>query len=81
MPLNGVVLAGFALVILRRDAHHGFGWAMAWLGLFWALDGLSQSYVRVGLSEDQAFPGMTFALWFLLALHRRSSRWRSRCCC
>jgi signal transduction histidine kinase len=64
--LNGVVLAGFSIVILRRDAHHGFGWAMAWLGLFWALDGLSQSYVRVGLSEEQAFPGMTFALWFLL---------------
>jgi len=63
---NGVVLSGFALVILLRDPRHTFGWAMAWLGLFWALDGLSQSYVRVGLSADQALPGMTFALWFLL---------------
>ncbi|MET1059297.1 MAG: GAF domain-containing sensor histidine kinase [Nocardioides sp.] len=64
--LNGVVLAGFALVILRRDPRQRFGWAMAWLGLFWALDGLSQSYVRVGLSDDRALPAMTFALWFLL---------------
>ena len=53
-------------MILRRDPHHRFGWAMAWLGLFWALDGLAQSYVRVGLSEDRAFPGMSLALWFLL---------------
>ena len=64
--LNGVVLAGLAVVILFRDVHHGFGWALAWLGLFWALDGLAQSYVRAGLSSDEAWPGMTFALWFLL---------------
>ena len=64
--LNGVVLAGLSLVILRRDPHQRFGWAMAWLGLFWALDGLAQAYVRVGLSDDRAFPAMTFALWFLL---------------
>jgi signal transduction histidine kinase len=64
--LNGVVLAGLALVILLRDPHQRFGWAMAWLGIFWALDGLAQSYVRVGLSADRAFPGMSLALWFLL---------------
>jgi signal transduction histidine kinase len=64
--LYGVVLAGLAVVILLRDSRHAFGWAMAWLGLFWALDGLAQAYVRVGLSEDEAWPGMTLALWFLM---------------
>lgn len=64
--INGVALAGLAIAILFRDLHHGFGWALAWLSLFWALDGLAQSYVRVGLSEDEAWPGMTFALWFLM---------------
>jgi signal transduction histidine kinase len=64
--VNGVVLAGLALVVLLRVPGHRFGWALAWLGLFWALDGVAQAYVRVGLSADDAWPGMTFALWFLL---------------
>ncbi|QBR93088.1 histidine kinase [Nocardioides euryhalodurans] len=63
---NGVVLGALALVVLHHDPRHGFGWALSWLGLFWALDGLAQAYVRVGLSADEAWPGMTFALWFLL---------------
>ena len=52
--------------MLRSRPHHGFGRALAWFGLFWALDGLAQAYVRAGLSPDEAWPGMTFALWFLL---------------
>ncbi|MFD1946792.1 sensor histidine kinase [Nocardioides aestuarii] len=64
--LNGVVLAVLAAIVLRNRPGHGFGWALAGFGLFWALDGLAQAYVRVGLSPDEAWPGMTFALWFLL---------------
>ncbi len=63
---NGVVLAGFAALVLRHRPGHGFGWALAGFGLFWALDGLAQAYVRAGLSTTEAWPGMTFALWFLL---------------
>ena len=63
---NGVVLAGLSWLVLRSRPHHGFGRALAWFGLFWALDGLAQAYVRAGLSPDEAWPGMTFALWFLL---------------
>lgn len=64
--LNGVLLGGLALLVLRHDPRHGFGWAMGGLGVFWAFDAVAQAYVRVGLSPTEAFPAMTFALWFLL---------------
>ena len=64
--LNGIVLTGLAALVLTRLPRHGFGLALAMLALFWTLDGLSQAYVRVGLSAEDAWPGMTFALWFLL---------------
>jgi hypothetical protein len=51
--------------LLLRNPRQGFGWAVAWFGLFWVLDGLAQSYVHAGLTADDAWPGMTFALWFL----------------
>ncbi len=63
--LNGVALAVMAAWLLLRNPRQGFGWAVAWFGLFWVLDGLSQSYVHAGLTADDAWPGMTFALWFL----------------
>ncbi len=63
---NGVLLAALAAIVLRHRPGHGFGWALGWFGLFWALDGLAQAYARAGLSPDEAWPGMTFALWFLL---------------
>ena len=63
--VNGVVLGMLAAVILASDRRQGFGWLLAGFGLFWSLDGLSQSYVHAGLAEDPAWPAMTFALWFL----------------
>ena len=35
------------------------------MGAFWALDGLSQSYVRFAVRPDEALPGDNLALWFL----------------
>ena len=63
--VDGVVLGALAAVILLHDRSQRFGWVLAFFGLFWAIDGLSQSYVQAGLTEHDAWPGMTFALWFL----------------
>ena len=63
--LLGPLMAGLALVILLRDPRQWWGWALAWDGVFWVLDGLSQSYVRYGIRPDSALPGENLALWFL----------------
>jgi signal transduction histidine kinase len=63
--LLGPLLGGLATVILVRDVRQGWGWALAWLGVFWATDGLAQSYVRFGIRPDHALPGESFALWNL----------------
>lgn len=61
----GSVLGVLAGVILVHDRRQLFGWVLALGGLFWALDGFSQSYVHAGLTAQDAWPGMTFTLWFL----------------
>ena len=63
--LVGVVLGILSMIVLRRPGHRMIGWALGAVGLFWALDGLSEAYVRLGLVTDHALPGMTFAVWFL----------------
>jgi len=63
--LVGLVLAVLSAVVLRRAEHRLIGWALGAVGLFWALDGLSEAYVRLGVVTDHALPGMTFAVWFL----------------
>ena len=63
--LLGPLLCGLATVILLRDVRQGWGWALAWLGVFWATDGLAQSYVRFGIRADHALPGENLALWDL----------------
>ena len=63
--LLGVLLSALAAVVLVREPLQGFGWALAGSGLFWVTDGLAQSYVRVGLSADDLWPGLSFAAWYL----------------
>ncbi|MFC4783489.1 sensor histidine kinase [Nocardioides sp. MAHUQ-72] len=63
--LLGPLLCGLATVILVRDVRQGWGWALAWLGVFWATDGLAQAYVRFGIRADHALPGENLALWNL----------------
>ena len=63
--LLGPLLCGLATVILLRDVRQAWGWALAWLGVFWATDGLAQSYVRFGIRPDHALPWENFALWNL----------------
>jgi signal transduction histidine kinase len=63
--LLGLILAALATVILLHDVRQGFGWVLAWFGLFWVLDGLSQSYVRYAVRADEALTGSTLAAWFL----------------
>ena len=60
--LIGALLGVLASVILVREPRQRVGWVLACSGLFWALDGLSQSYFLSGLRETGAWPGMTFAL-------------------
>lgn len=64
--LIGAALGVLAGIVLAHDRRQKFGWLLAFSGLFWSLDGLSQSYVQAGLTATTAWPGMTFALWFLL---------------
>lgn len=63
--LNGLVLGGLATLILFQDTRQRFGWLLAALGLFWVLDGFAQSYVRVGIRDDDIWPAMTLVFWFL----------------
>ena len=69
LGLVGLAMVGCALVVLRQTAYRAFGWTLAAVGLFWLLDGLSQSYVRLGVATadqpDSQLAGMTFAVWFL----------------
>ncbi|MDH2414776.1 sensor histidine kinase [Nocardioides sp. CER19] len=61
--LLGLLLAGLAAVILVRSPRQGIGWGLAWTGLFWAQDGLSQSYARFAIRPDDALPLANLALW------------------
>lgn len=63
--LIGALLGVLAAVILMKEPRQRVGWVLAGSGIFWALDGLTQSYILSGLRETDAWPGMTFALWFL----------------
>lgn len=61
---EALVLSVCAAVVLRHDPRHRVGWALAGFGLFWALDSLSQSWVRYGV-RDVLYPGGELALWFV----------------
>jgi signal transduction histidine kinase len=63
--LLGLVLGALATVILLYDVRQRFGWVLAWFGLFWVLDGLSQAYVRYAVRDEVALAGSTLAAWFL----------------
>ncbi|WP_121255836.1 sensor histidine kinase [Nocardioides ferulae] len=63
--LVGLVLGLLSAVILRSAGHRVIGVAMGGTGLFWALDGVSESWVRLALVTEDALPGTTFAVWFL----------------
>lgn len=62
---NGVFLAALAVPILLGRTAHIFGWLLGGLGVFWSLDGLAQSYIRAGVTDEGVWPGMTFTVWFL----------------
>ncbi|GAB3856049.1 hypothetical protein GCM10028801_12610 [Nocardioides maradonensis] len=62
--LLGAVLTMLAAVILASRPGQGFGWGLAWLGIFWVLDGFSQSFVRYAVTADHALAGSNLALWF-----------------
>lgn len=64
--LTGLVLAALAAVVLSSDRRQGLGWALAWSGVFWTLDGISEAWFRTGLDSDEPLPLMTFTAWFLL---------------
>ena len=64
--LVGLVLGVLSTVVLRHPGHRVIGWTLGGAGLFWALDGLSESYVRLGVVTDHALPAMSFAVWFLV---------------
>jgi signal transduction histidine kinase len=59
----GLAVAVLAVVVLEHDPAQRFGWALAALGLFWTVDGLSQSYVGFAIRDDHALAGSDLALW------------------
>ena len=61
----GLVFGGCCALVLLHDRRQAFGWALGWIGLFWSLDGLAQSYVRYGVRTDDALAGVNAALWVL----------------
>jgi signal transduction histidine kinase len=61
----GLVFGLCSGAVLRHERRQGFGWALAGIALFWALDGLSQAYVRYGIRPDEALPLVNGTLWFL----------------
>lgn len=61
----GLVLGILATAVLRSPGHRAIGWTLAGSAAFWASDGLSEAYVRLGTVTEEALPGSTFALWFL----------------
>ena len=63
--LAGAVIAGCAVVAVRHDPRQRFGWALLAIAVVWALDGLSQSFVRYAVRSDDAMAGANLALWYL----------------
>ncbi|MBL7499522.1 sensor histidine kinase [Frankia sp. CN7] len=61
----GAVIGLLASTVLIGARGRTLGWLLASLGLVWALDGLTQTYIHAGLRADGSWPAMTFALWFL----------------
>ena len=64
--LAGLAIAVCALVAVRADPRNRFGPALLPVAAVWALDGLSQSYVRFAVRPDDAYDGSNLALWFLM---------------
>lgn len=63
--IAGLCIAFCAVLIARRDSRQRFGWALLPIAAVWALDGLSQSYVRFAITADGIRSGSNLALWFL----------------
>lgn len=61
---EALVLSACAAVVLLHDSRQRVGWLLAGFGLFWALDALSQSWVRYAV-RDVLLPGAEPALWFV----------------
>lgn len=66
--LAGVVFAVCAAVVLRREPRQGLGWALGAVGLFWATDGVSESWVRLAMGREEPLVGVSFAAWYLFRL-------------
>lgn len=61
--LLGALLTGLAATIVLRRPGQGFGYGLAWCGLFWSLDAVGQSYARFAIRPDDALALTNLALW------------------
>lgn len=62
--MQGITLSLAAALMLWRGGTV-LGWLVAAFAGFWAVDGVLETYMRVGLGADDAWPGTDFALWFV----------------
>ena len=62
--MQGITLSTAAALLLWRRGTV-LGWTVAAVAGLWAVDGLLETYIRVGLGTDDAWPGTGFAIWFV----------------
>ncbi|MGY1826458.1 sensor histidine kinase [Blastococcus sp. SYSU DS0541] len=66
--LAGVAVAVPGALLLLRAPGNAVSWVLAGTGLFWAVDGLAESWLAYAVQHDPALPGASFAFWFLQRL-------------
>jgi signal transduction histidine kinase len=63
--LPGLALAVPAAMLLVRAPRNAVSWVVGGTALFWALDGLAQSWLTFALQYDPPLAGATAAFWFV----------------
>ncbi|MBJ7451377.1 MAG: hypothetical protein JHC71_04740 [Blastococcus sp.] len=66
--LSGLLLAVPGALLLSRAPRNAVSWVVAGAGLFWALDGLSSSWLTYAVQSDPPLPGASLAFWFVQRL-------------
>ena len=61
----GTIVVGCGCLILARYPRHPVAVALLAFGFLWSIDGLLESWARLGASLPDPLPGTGFAFWFV----------------